>query len=293
MFGTLTPERTTRLADAFPGLRLGPVLGSGAGGWVVEATDVEERPIALKVLADAARGPDGADDRARTEAEVLLGVRHRNLLRANWFVELEDMAVLSVELVRGPTLLGNFGTPHRDVAQMVRAIAFVADALEEIHTFGFIHGDVKPDNVFAADDGRTVLFDLGLARRIGDPAPGPIGTPWFVAPERVLGEAPRPENDVYACAISLYELLAGHFPFPLTHSWEDTLRQHVELDPADLCSVAPRVPRELGDVVMNGLRREPSGRQSASEFAEGLRSAANHEMVVQHPPTRRATRSVR
>jgi serine/threonine protein kinase len=102
-----------------------------------------------------------------------------------------------------------------------------------------------------------------------------LGTPAYIAPEQVLATSVGPETDVYATATVLYELLAGELPYPPTKTAMDTLRQHVNDDPRPLSALAPRVPRQLAQVVMRGLNKDAADRYpSAKALGDAVALAA-------------------
>lgn len=266
---------------------LGERIGDGGMGVVYKAHHARlDRPLAVKVL------PPGFDDdalatrRLRDEGRAARRVRHPNIVR---IVELgEDPRAepfLVMEHIAGESLRRIVGRDGR--LAVPRALALVTqllDALGEAHRCGVTHADVASDNVLVTPsrDGREVatLIDFGLARvaeypylRAGEPA---AGTPAYVAPELVRGEAPTASSDLYSAAVVLYELLTGLLPFgddnPLV-----VLYRHVT-DPvvAPSCCCAPgTIPPELDAVVLRALAKDPAERYAtAGELARAALASA-------------------
>ncbi len=171
----------------------------------------------------------------------------------------------------------------------------VADALDHVHAEGFLHRDVKPDNILFDGQGRAILADFGIAtfvraaaRAIAAPAIQAtstgtgltaagkvIGTPEYVAPELVLGESADGRADQYALATVIFELLTGRPPIH-GGSAAETLAAQVQQPSPLLATVRPELPASLSDAVARGLAKQPADR-----FASCHELAA---MVLLHVP---------
>ncbi len=181
----------------------------------------------------------------------------------------------------------------------------IADALDHVHAAGFLHRDVKPDNILFDGQGRAVLADFGIAtfacsvvraidrtrETMTTPSPGLtaagqiIGTPEYVAPELVLGAAADGRADQYALAAVVHEILAGQPPIRGT-SPADTLAAQVYQLPRRLAEIRPELPASLCDAVLRGLAKEPAERfDSCHEFAAFVLLHVTDEPV---PPPRLA-----
>jgi serine/threonine protein kinase len=158
----------------------------------------------------------------RTELDVLDGVSHRNLVRAYNLEPSKDVALLVLEHVAGATLTTWLGAGDPlGASRFARISDELLAALDALHTHGWLHRDVKPDNVMLTfADQRTVLLDLGLALRLGVPdapdAPAPslaVGTVRYKDPLIYAESVWSPANDQYSAFLTLYELLTGVHPF--------------------------------------------------------------------------------
>lgn len=249
------------------GPRFEPIelLGEGASARVWRARDAfSAREVALKL----ALAPDPAATIAlRLELETLRQLRHPRVVEAlDGGATADGRGYLVLALVPGPGL-------DAPGALAGRAEALFADALEglaHVHARGYLHGDLKPENMRLDAEGRLVLVDFGLMRRAGEPAPAIQGTPLYVAPEVVLGERQDARTDLYALAATFYHLLAGRPPF----AEDDPLvlaRAQLYRTPTALATLAPGTPPALADAITRMLAKAPAERPaSAHAVLEGL-----------------------
>ena len=194
---------------------LGPVLGRGGMGEVRRAYDQRlSRYVAVKLfpLLESAR------DRARFEAEAraAAAVTHPNVVAVH-DVGTDPVPFLVMECLKGGTLADEL---RREPLPVERALAIVDEILAGLgaaHAKGVIHRDLKPANVLFTDDGRPKLGDFGIAISLDAVTLTEtgivIGTPAYVAPERLEGEHATVESDLYSVGVMLYEALAGRRPF--------------------------------------------------------------------------------
>lgn len=140
-----------------------------------------------------------------------------------------------------------------------------AEGMHALLIAGYTHGDIKPSNIFVCQDGSVKLIDLGFARPdqlvntdfAGSGQGVLTGTPEYLAPESlVAGHRGGISRDVYSLGITLYRMLTGVLPFQ-GESIADILKQHQEALPARLRTLAPEVPREVGEFVHRLLAKHP------------------------------------
>ena len=143
-----------------------------------------------------------------------------------------------------------------------------AQGMHDLLVAGYTHGDIKPSNIFVLDDGRVKLIDLGFARPDhlspidleGSPGRVLTGTPEYLAPEALVprnstGSTGGISRDIYSLGVTLYRMLTGVLPFQ-GETVADVLRQHQQALPTPLRTLAPEVPREVGDLVHRLLSKE-------------------------------------
>ncbi len=137
----------------------------------------------------------------------------------------------------------------------------VADALEALHAAGWMHGDVKPSNIFVSPEGHATLLDLGFARRSNPEEPEPerclTGTGHYMAPEAFLASWKTDiRSDLYSLGVTLYEMLCGEPPFGGSSAAE-LARQHREARPPRLEEAAQRLPADAALLLRQMLAKDP------------------------------------
>lgn len=151
----------------------------------------------------------------------------------------------------------------------------VAEALDALDTSGWMHGDVKPSNIFVAPDGHVTLLDLGFARHRDEVAWAADrcvkGTCNYIAPEMITSRLrPDTRSDVYSLGVVLFEALAGRLPFAGSDLGE-VATQHKEVRPPDLRRLAPHLPKDVTRLVHEMLAKDPLRRpQTPAELVDRL-----------------------
>jgi hypothetical protein len=284
--------------SAHEGLVLGGryrlVAPVGAGGMAVvwEAHDsVLGRAVAVKLLAPAQAGDARSRERIRREARAAAALAHPNIAQVHDYGEMgrpgRVFPYVVMELVPGGTLSARLSAGALAPGFAMRTGAEIAAALAAAHAEGLVHRDIKPGNVMLAPTGAKVV-DFGIAAAVapdGSGAPDDpdevLGTPAYLAPERLVGDAVVPASDVYALGIVLYRMLSGRSPW----SSEDTrqmVRAHLYVPPAPLPYVAG-VPEYVVRLCDRCLAKNPAHRPSAEEAAATLAHGAGIRVVVDEP----------
>jgi serine/threonine protein kinase len=213
-------------------------VGSGGMGVVYAAYDPElDRKVAIKLLRFDRLGSEaGERDRLRLqrEAQAIARLSHPNVVHVYDVGTFGDQVFVAMEFVAGRTLRQWAEEEPRPWREVVDRFALAGRGLAAAHAAGLIHRDFKPDNVLLGDDGRVRVVDFGLARPAGQqPAPEGertpsggtlahpltewgvvVGTPAYMAPEQLRGEASDERSDQLSFCVSLYETLYGERPFP-------------------------------------------------------------------------------
>jgi hypothetical protein len=272
MAGTNTAD------DAIGGrYRLLETIGSGGMGRVWRARDeLLQRDVAVKeILLPAAQ--------TMREARAAARLDHPGVVQVFDVVWQDDRSWIVMEYVRSRSLhqvvRSDGPLPPREVA---RIGAQVLAALRAAHAAGVLHRDVKPHNVLVATDGRIVLGDFGLAtmgERDGGPDPS-LGSPHFVAPERIRpGDAGIPA-DLFSLGATLYDAVEGRPPFARTGT-EASLRALLD-DPPD----PPHRAGPLAGIILALLDKDPAQRPDAAEAESRLRAIAVGDRTPRIPVPR-------
>ena len=275
---------------AFPGYELERAVAQGGFGTILAARRQRNgQRVAIKVFhrirsADA-EGPG-------LEAEALRAIGPPTVPQVYETGQLaEGQAFIVMQFIDRPLLAERLARRQGPKPEAVRYALELAEALEIVHGNGFIHCDLKPENIFINEgDGTVGLFDFGLARpvplgtaqRSSRPTLAGAGTAEYMAPEQCADQEDLDERtDVYAAGVILYELLTGRPPFfgPAA----DVLQAHLSRRPprpSDLAAVSAA----LEEVALRCLAKERSRRySSARELAAALRMALERPSPVAHP----------
>jgi eukaryotic-like serine/threonine-protein kinase len=264
-------------------------VGAGGCGEVWRAMDnVLSRPVAIKLPYPGTARQPGALARFQAEARHTGALSHQNIARVYDYGEPADGSppYLVMELVDGPSLSDVLASGPLDTARTMDIVAQTAAGLQAAHAAGLVHRDVKPANLLLDPDGTVKITDFGIANTIGS-APVTItgqviGTPGYLAPERVAGEQATPFSDLYALGIVAYECLAGTPPFsgtPLEIALAHGIRP--------LPPLPPPVPSDVIAFVMLLTAKNPAWRpasaadvaRSAGELRDGLRAGLFTSLV--------------
>ena len=214
------------LGEILGAYRLDAVLGQGGMGTVYAGTHARlGRRAAVKVLRGSLAHEPSFVSRFFDEARVVNEIRQPNIIDIFDFVETDNPRRVAcvMELVDGPTLRHAIATPGLRPIQAVNAAIQLCDALAAVHYIGVVHRDLKPANVLVSGDLRTDLsaipcvkvLDFGVAKLVrpsdtNHTAAGLVlGTPAYMAPEQIAGEAVSAASDVYALGAVIYEMFAG------------------------------------------------------------------------------------
>ncbi|WP_406286975.1 serine/threonine-protein kinase [Embleya sp. NBC_00896] len=249
------------------------VLGSGGMGTVWRARDrLLDRPVAAKVITTGwgrSASQRSFRERSLREAQATARINHPNVVRVYDYVEDDDRLWIVMELLDArslDTILEEDGplTPHAAAAVAVQ----IARALAVVHAHGVIHRDVKPGNVLIERDGHAVLTDFGIAALEGvsglTGTGAILGSPEFMAPERIESEHPGPASDLWSLGVTLCAAVTGASPF----------RRSTPVATMHAIVIAePEVPEEIGPLeplVRALFRRDPALRPGSAEVEARL-----------------------
>ena len=250
---------------------LGRLIGRGGMGAVYEARDqLVGDVVALKVLElGKGAGPE-ALERFTREVRLARRISHPHVARMHDLGTHEGQVFLTMEYVEGEDLRALL-VRERVLAppQAARIALAICEGLAAAHAAGVVHRDLKPANILVETGGRVVLTDFGIARaaaqEVGSRTLGTVGTPLYMAPEQVLGEAVDARADLYALGLVLFELLTGESAFTGDTPWAAAMSR-LRQPPPDL---HPRthLPPALATLVHDCLGRSPEDRPASANVA--------------------------
>jgi len=270
------------IGDLIAHYRVLELIGRGAMGVVYKALDVNlDRLVAIKLMSAEARSDPDFVERFRQEARSQGALNHPNVaLLFDYFVH-EGAPVAVMEFIDGESL--EQFIRRRGAIPPREAIPIFKQALRGVsaaHRAGIIHRDLKPANLMVTKDDIVKVMDFGIAKRQGvtgaTKASTSIGSPFYMAPEQILGRPVDCRTDVYALGITLYELLSGYRPFNTRGKAEYlVLDAHVNDLPEPPTVYRFGIPQPIVDAVMRSLAKDPDARfQSAEDFMNALPDVA-------------------
>jgi serine/threonine protein kinase/beta-lactam-binding protein with PASTA domain len=239
-------------------------LARGGMSTVYLATDLRlERDVALKVLHPHLATDDTFLGRLGREAKAAARLSHAHVVGVLDQGTDGNTAYLVMEYIKGHTLRDVINSKGALPPRLALALIDpVVEGLGAAHAAGFIHRDVKPENVLIADDGRIKIGDFGLARAVTtstSTGAALIGTVAYLSPELVLGRQADARSDIYSVGIMLYEMITGKQPFdgevPIQVAY-----QHVNGTVGPPSAVVPGLAAEMDELVQWCTANDPENR---------------------------------
>ncbi|KOG19451.1 serine/threonine-protein kinase [Streptomyces viridochromogenes] len=270
--------------------RLLAKLGHGGMGTVWRAKDeTVDREVAVKEPRVPDHLPEreraNAFERMRREARAAARLDHPAVVNVHDVAVVDGQPWIVMELVQGRSLGDALQEGTLGARDAARIGLEVLGALEAAHAAGILHRDVKPDNVMLGRHDRVVLTDFGIAQIEGETnltdTGGFVGSPEYIAPERVLGQRPGPASDLWSLGVVLYAATEGVSPFRRSNT-AATLQSVLNATPAP--PAAAQGP--LAEAINGLLQKDPARRPNAARTRALLEQTAN-------PPAPAATQVVR
>jgi serine/threonine protein kinase len=268
------------------GYRIGPLLGAGGMGEVYQALSIANNQIvAIKFLRRDIQVDARLQGRFAREVRIMQDLEHPHIMPIYDSGFFENMLYYTMHLVNGQTLATFLKRRKLSPLEFFPILEQLVSGLHYGHTMGLVHRDLKPDNVFIERNRETnkphvYLGDFGLGKREGidhtlTDADAVLGTPYYMAPETVLGEPLTIRTDLYALGIMLYEVLLGVMPYS-----EDqghlTAMAHVTQPIPIPTDLHPEFPRALSDLLVQAIQKRPEDRfASAVEMLQAYIDAMN------------------
>jgi len=266
--------------------RIDEPIGRGGMASVYRGYDLTlGREVAIKILDRDLANDNAFRTRFRLEAQAASRMAHPAIVRVYDAGEdsetqadgtVRPVPFIVMELVKGALLKDIIADGPVPVADTVRYVDGILEALEYSHRAGVVHRDIKPGNVMVTDAGQVKVMDFGIARAVSDSSStvaettAILGTAAYFSPEQAKGDPVDSRADLYSAGVVLYELLAGRTPFrgesPVAVAY-----QHVSEAPLPPSEINETVPRALDAVALRALAKDPFQRyQDSASFREAL-----------------------
>jgi Tol biopolymer transport system component/predicted Ser/Thr protein kinase len=254
--------------------RISEKLGEGGMGVVYKAEDTKlKRIVALKFLPRGLEAHEPERARFLQEAQAAAALNHPNICTIHDIAQEGDQQFIVMEYVDGKTLRQMI-----PVQKMQDAISYaiqIGEALQEAHSKGVVHRDVKTDNIMVNSKKQVKVMDFGLAKLKGSlkltKTSSTVGTLAYMAPEQIQGGEVDARSDIFSFGVVLYEMLTGHIPFRGEHE-AAMVYSIVNEEPVPIQKHLPEVSSELVHVVNRALEKDPEDRyQSVRDMVIDLR----------------------
>jgi serine/threonine-protein kinase len=252
-------------------------IGAGGMGEVYLAEDTKlDRKVALKILPSEFAEDKDRMSRFVREARSASALNHPNIITIHEIGESEGTHYIATEFIDGKTLNEYAKSNHLNFKSALEIAIQIASALDEAHSAGIVHRDIKPDNVMIRENGLAKILDFGIAK-LSAPlesdaeaataiksgtSPGMIiGTANYMSPEQAKGQTVDARTDIFSFGVVLYEMLAGHLPFEGESAMEmigAILKDEPKLLPSD-------VPSEITKIINQCLRKDRTERYQTTK----------------------------
>ena len=270
----MSPELTGRRVGVY---QLHERVGAGGMGEVYRARDTRlQRDVAVKILPEAFAADSHRRARFEREARVLASLNHPNIATIHGIEDGDGIHALVMELVEGETIADRIARGALPVTEALTIARQIAEALDAAHERGIVHRDLKPANIKLTSSGLVKVLHFGLAKAVtgGDSAPETpddatvtavatqeglvVGTPAYMSPEQMRGEALDKRTDIWAFGCVLYEMITGRTAFA-RQTISDTIAAILDRE-LDWDSVRALAPAPLWQMVRHCLAKDPRNR---------------------------------
>ncbi len=273
------------VGDVVGDYRILGVVGAGGCGEVFQAEHIITRRIeAVKVLALGRPHSVEEEQRFLREVQVQASLDHPNIASVHNAFWTSAGLVLAMEFVEGESLEKILARERPSIETVLGYGIETLSALICSHAQGVIHRDIKPGNILITTEGAVKLTDFGLAREVQSPGVTSVGalagSPYYMSPEQVEGNALDARTDVYSLGVVLYEAVTGVRPF-LGDGAFAIMLAHREKTPVPPIKLAPAIGPMLNQAILTALAKDPKRRfQTAADFRQALEAA---ERAIRNP----------
>lgn len=264
-------------------------IATGGMAVIYKAQDLMlERPVALKILKKDLSDDLTFQNRFRQEARASARLIHPNIVTTFDFGYDRDRLFIVMEYLDGVELKELMSADEKvPVDDAIDYLRQACRGLDYAHQQGFVHCDIKPQNLMVTDENVLKITDFGISRALDtvtreEQADVVWGSPNYISPEQSAGKAPSPATDVYALGVVAYELFSGQLPFEAENSAELARMHRMEI-PRLLNVVNPLISNELNRIVMRCLEKNPEDRFETAGLLEEALSMVKFPVSISEP----------
>ncbi|MBD3390869.1 MAG: protein kinase [Chitinivibrionales bacterium] len=268
-------------------------IDRGGMAVVYKATQLDlDRVVALKVLPANVTINRQFVERFLSEAHAVARLNHPNIVSIHEVSMQNNIYFLAMDYVPGTNLFHFMNRKKPKLVDVLEIFVQLADALAYAHDQRILHRDLKLNNVIMRDNRLPVLIDFGLAKAMEGEEDGLtktgeiMGSPAYMAPERILGGGSDMRSDVCSLGIMLYEVLTLKNPYLDPRSIHQTTMNVIEANPVQPRKLVPWLPSEVEAITLKAMHREPEKRyQTMAAFRDDLLRYQRGEQVLANPPS--------
>lgn len=273
-------------------LLLSQIGRGGMGGVVFLARDeLLARNVAIKIMPASVGVNQEVVATFRREAQAAARLNHPNIAQVYSFGEENGQPYIVMELLSGSSLDKMIEAEGQlDEGFVINVGMQVAQGLRAADEASLTHGDIKPENILFDDKGNAKLVDFGIASFVNQASDGIWGTPYYIAPERLLRHKPDARSDMYCLGGTLYHALTGRPPFD-GRTPAEVVRARLEIDPVPVKQLRRGVHEAVDTLVSRMLKREPALRHPT--YASLIGDLTRASKLVPHGPRTAAFTSVK
>lgn len=291
-------------------------LGEGGMGVVYKAQDTKlDRTVALKFLPAHVSVNEETKARFLQEAKAAAALNHSNICTIYGVDESDGTMFIAMEFVEGGTLREKL--PYNKIDDALNVAIQIGEALQEAHTKGIVHRDIKADNIMLTSKGHAKVMDFGLAKLKGSlkltRTSSTVGTLGYMAPEQIQGGDVDSRSDIFSFGVLLFEMLTGKLPFRGEHE-AAMMYSILNEEPESIQTHLPNASVDLAHILNRALEKDAEDRyQSVADMVSELRrllkqssriirrslaempvpAAPQRTMATGHPEIQNPTRSRR
>lgn len=255
-----------------PGYRVVGRVGRGGMGAVYRAQQIStNRTVALKLLGRPGEARQADLAQFRGEAEVVARLEHPRIVPLYDYGEVGGVPYLAMRYLSGGTIADRLEAGQISTSQALTWLRAMAEAIDFAHTRGLIHRDIKPSNMLLDPSGTAYLGDFGIAGALKEAGEGlPTGSAAYMSPEQGQGKPAGPSSDIYALAVTAFELLTGHKPYS-SETALGTIVRHIEDPIPSAVALNPKLSTAVDRALVHGMAKQPEGRpETAAAFVDEL-----------------------